>query len=194
MAGQGVNQVVELHDPVAHAEVVASRTACCIPAASRARCAWRPATGACIPRDVYAGTSHDVADNGAAGLAAPTISARVAAYSLIARVAKSHAQTPTEANLRADLQAAVSTGVLREDVTSLSDHFPVVLLIVAVFVHSLVVSIILGGLAVLLLTVAVIWTVNQRHRAVGAAMSAAESRTTRGTDRRARRARLHADI
>lgn len=71
---------------------------------------------------------------------------------------------------------------------------PVVLLIVAVFVHSLVVSIILGGLAVLLLTVAVIWTVNQRHRAVGAAMSAAESRTTRGTDRRARRARLHADI
>jgi len=69
MAGQGVNQVVELNDPTAHAETMALRAACttrrshlledgvlysssepcpmCL-----AACCW-----ACIPRIVYAATS-----------------------------------------------------------------------------------------------------------------------------------------
>jgi guanine deaminase len=81
VAGQGINQVEELRDPSAHAEVMALRSACgtlgrhlledgvlysssepcpmCL-----AACYW-----ACIPRIVYAATSYDVADNGMRDLA-----------------------------------------------------------------------------------------------------------------------------
>jgi tRNA(Arg) A34 adenosine deaminase TadA len=81
IAGQGVNQVVELHDPAAHAEVMALRSACgslrrhvledgVLYSSSQpcpmclAACYW-----ACIPRVVYAATSYDVAGNGLRDLA-----------------------------------------------------------------------------------------------------------------------------
>jgi Flp pilus assembly protein TadB len=41
--------------------------------------------------------------------------------------------------------------------------FPLILLIGVIFAHSLVVSIILGALAVVLLTAAIIWTRKQRR-------------------------------
>jgi guanine deaminase len=81
IAGQGVNQVVELHDPAAHAEVMALRAAgaatgrhlfqdsvlysssepcpMCL-----AACYW-----ALVPRVVFAATSHDAADYGIRDLA-----------------------------------------------------------------------------------------------------------------------------
>lgn len=81
IVGQGVNRVVELHDPAAHAEVMALRAAGS--ALSRhefpdavlysssepcpmclAACYW-----ACIPRVVFAATSRDVADCGLRDLA-----------------------------------------------------------------------------------------------------------------------------
>jgi tRNA(Arg) A34 adenosine deaminase TadA len=81
VAGRGINQVVELHDPIAHAEVMALRSACdtlgrhlledgvlysssepcpmCL-----AACYWT-----CVPRIVYAAATHDVADSGLPDLA-----------------------------------------------------------------------------------------------------------------------------
>jgi guanine deaminase len=76
IVGQGVNQVVELHDPSAHAEVMALRAAgastgwhlfknsvlysSCEPCPMcLAACCW-----ALVPRIVYAATAYDAADNG----------------------------------------------------------------------------------------------------------------------------------
>jgi guanine deaminase len=81
VAGRGINQVVELHDPLAHAEVMALRSACgnlgrhlledgvlysssepcpmCL-----AACYWT-----CLPRIVYAAATEDVADGGLPDLA-----------------------------------------------------------------------------------------------------------------------------
>jgi guanine deaminase len=81
IAGQGINQVVELHDPTAHAEVMALRAAGETLAAHLfedavlysssepcpmclAACYW-----ACVPRVVYAATSFDAAGNGLRDLA-----------------------------------------------------------------------------------------------------------------------------
>ena len=72
--GQGFNQVVELHDPTAHAEIMALRTAGCILGQHLfkdsvlysssepcpmclAACYW-----ASIPRIVFAANSHDLAE------------------------------------------------------------------------------------------------------------------------------------
>ncbi|HEY1626255.1 MAG TPA: nucleoside deaminase [Streptosporangiaceae bacterium] len=76
VVGQGVNQVVELHDPAAHAEIMALRDAgaatgqhifqdsvlysSCEPCPMcLAACCW-----ALVPRIVYAATSYDTADYG----------------------------------------------------------------------------------------------------------------------------------
>jgi guanine deaminase len=81
IVGQGVNQVVELHDPAAHAEVMALRAAggalgryeledAVLYSSSEpcpmclAACYW-----ACIPRVVFAATSQDVAGCGLRDLA-----------------------------------------------------------------------------------------------------------------------------
>jgi guanine deaminase len=81
VAGRGVNQVVELRDPTAHAEVLALRAAgqalgthqfdnATLYSSSEpcpmclAACYW-----ACLDRVVFAATTHDVAANGLSDLA-----------------------------------------------------------------------------------------------------------------------------
>jgi guanine deaminase len=81
IAGTGVNRVVELHDPAAHAEVMALRaagralgqhefTGAVLYSSSEpcpmclAACYW-----ACVPRVVFAATSHEVARCGLRDLA-----------------------------------------------------------------------------------------------------------------------------
>jgi guanine deaminase len=81
IAGQGINQVVEQHDPTAHAEIMALRAAgqtlashmfenAVLYSSSEpcpmclAACYW-----ACVPRVVYAATLFDTAANGLRDLA-----------------------------------------------------------------------------------------------------------------------------